>query len=346
VIALAGGAAPEQERAMSRFTDRLLGDAGAFVHVVMAAIGDRLGIWRDFAARGPATSMQLARRMGLSERHVREWLAAMASAQYLDYDAGSRCYSLRGDHAAVLGGPLGALPEVLVSYLRPYERLVGTFELGGGVPQSAYPPAAFEGSDRIAARWYEHALVAEWLPAAGLDARLAGGVSVCDVGCGGGGALVELARVFPRSRFVGYDVFGPNVHRARERAQRARVADRVQFHQLDAAAGLPARFDVITTFDVVHDAVAPQALFQAIRAGLHAGGTYLCLEPACGPHDALLYGISVLYSVPTSLAHGGLGLGACGVPEEHLRKLAATAGFATVERLDITDPFNALYTLI
>jgi 2-polyprenyl-3-methyl-5-hydroxy-6-metoxy-1,4-benzoquinol methylase len=327
------------------FTDRLLGDAASFVHVVMAAIGDRLGIWRDLAAQGPATSMQLARRMGLSERHVREWLSAMASANYLDYDAVSHSYALRGDYADVLA-PFGALPDLLVSYLRPYDRLVDTFRTGGGVPQSAYPAATFEGYDRVSARWYEHALVEEWLPAAGLAKPLEAGVSLCDVGCGGGVALVKLAQAFPRSRFVGYDVFGPNVHRARERARRAGVADRVQIHQLDAAAGLPTRFDVITTFDVVHDAVSPHELMQAIHGGLLPGGTYLCLEPRAGEHDALLYGISVLYTVPTSLAHGGVGLGTCGVREEQLRMLAATAGFSSVERLGIADPFNELYTLV
>src|SRR5213596_2408548 len=104
-----------------RFTDRLLGDAAGFMHVVMAAIGDRLGIWRDLAANGPATSEQLARGMGLSERHVREWLRAMAAAQYLDYDQATRRYSLRDEHAEVLTSASAALPQLLVGYARPYD---------------------------------------------------------------------------------------------------------------------------------------------------------------------------------------------------------------------------------
>jgi len=329
-----------------RFSDRLLGDAAGFMHVVMAAIGDRLGIWHDLAAHGPATSVQLARSMGLSERHLREWLTAMAAAEYLDYDATTCAYALRPEHAEVMTSATAALPQLLVSFLKPYERIVDTFRIGGGVPQSAYPDSTYESSERLSAGWYERELVQHWLPAARLDELLAAGASVCDVGCGGGIALVKLAQVYPRSRFVGYDVFGPNVHRARARARREGVAERVQFHQLDAAAGLPERYDVITTFDVVHDAIDPPGLLRAIRAALGAGGTYLCLEPRCDVHPSLLYGISVLYCLSTSLAHGGAGLGTCGVHEPQLRELARTAGFASVTKLRTADPCNQLYALV
>ena len=343
---------------MTSFIERVLGDSAAFTQIAMAALGDRLGIWKDLAANGPATSTQLARRMGLSERHVREWLASMAAADYLAYDRTTAQFSLAADRAAVLadeGGPmfLGGIPELLVSYLKPYERLVETFRTGGGVPQSAFPESTYRGQERFSAGWYEHLLVQKWLPAAGLDGALASGARVCDVGCGGGRALVRLAQAYPSSTFVGYDVYGPNVHRARELAQRVGVAERVQFHQLDAAAGIGDSFDVITTFDVVHDAVSPGQLLQSIRRSLAAGGTYLCLEIKCsarlednlGPVGALMHGVSVLYCMSTSLAHGGAALGTCGLHEGRLRELASVAGFGTVARLPIDDAFNDLYAL-
>jgi 2-polyprenyl-3-methyl-5-hydroxy-6-metoxy-1,4-benzoquinol methylase len=343
---------------MSTFIERVLGDSASFTQIAMAALGDRVGIWKDLAANGPATSPQLARRMGLSERHVREWLAAMAAADYLSYDAATAQFSLAADRAAVLadeGGPmfLGGVPELLVSYLRPYDRLVETFRTGGGVPQSAFPEATYRGQERFSAGWYEHLLVQKWLPSAGLDGALASGLRLCDVGCGGGRALVKLAQAYPASRFVGYDVYGPNVHRARELAERAGVADRVQFHQLDAAAGIDDTFDAITTFDVVHDAVNPGQLLHAIRRGLGARGTYLCLEIKCsarlednfGAVGALMHGVSVMYCMSTSLAHGGAGLGTCGLHEGRLRELASAAGFGDVRRLAIDDAFNDLFAL-
>jgi SAM-dependent methyltransferase len=123
--------------------------------------------------------------------------------------------------------------------------------------------------------------------------------------------------------------------------------------KLDAAAGLPDAFDVITTFDVVHDAVDPLGLLRSIRDALRPGGSYLCLEINCsdqeaanvGPIATLLYGISVLYCLTTSLADGGEGLGTLGLPAPVLRDLAAKAGFAQVRAVEMDNPFNSLYEL-
>ncbi len=122
---------------------------------------------------------------------------------------------------------------------------------------------------------------------------------------------------------------------------------------LDAAAGLPESFDVITTFDVVHDAVDPLGLLRSVRDALRPGGRYLCLEINCsdqaagntGPIAALLYGFSVLYCMTTSLAEGGEGLGTLGLPEPVLRQLAGKAGFAQVRHVEMDNPFNRLYEL-
>ena len=88
--------------------------------------------------------------------------------------------------------------------------------------------------------------------------RLVRGVSVADIGCGRGRGVIKLAQTFPRSHYVGYDVFQPTIDRANANAQAAGVADRVRFQQLDASHGLPEQYDVITTFDVVHDAADPR----------------------------------------------------------------------------------------
>src|SRR5205085_891500 len=124
------------------------------------------------------------------------------------------------------------------------------------------------------------------------------------------------------STFVGYDNFEGQLVLARRAAAEAGVSDRVRFELPDGASGLPERFDVISTFDVVHDAVDPPALLGALRRALHPGGTYLMLEmnsaddpdDNVGPLATLLYGVSVLYCMTTSLAHGGAGLGTCGLP--------------------------------
>ncbi len=58
---------------------------------------------------------------------------------------------------------------------------------------------------------------------------------VLDVGCGTGDWLIETAKTYPEiSLLVGVDVSGRMVRYAREQAEKQQVADRVEFHVMDA----------------------------------------------------------------------------------------------------------------
>jgi len=54
------------------FADKVLQDTTGFLTTLIAALGDRLGLFR-LLAPGPATSAELAARAALKERYVREW---------------------------------------------------------------------------------------------------------------------------------------------------------------------------------------------------------------------------------------------------------------------------------
>ena len=234
------------------------------------------------------------------------------------------------------------------------DQLTVAFRAGGGVPQSAYSDQMWDGLERFTSSWFENLLTPQWLPAMpDVQAKLERGAQVADVGCGRGRALIKLAQTFPNSRYIGYDVFGPTIERAMANAQAAGVADRVRFAQRDVSQGLPEHYDVITTFDVVHDAVDPIGLLRTIRQGLRTDGVYVCLDINCsekleensGPLGALFYGFSVLYCMTTSLAGGGMGLGTLGFHEPKVRELCAEAGFSQVRRVPLNNPFNNLYEI-
>ena len=174
---------------------------------------------------------------------------------------------------------------------------------------------------------------------------------MADVGCGRGRGIIKLAQAFPQSRYVGYDNFGPTVARATANAREAGVPDRVRFEERDVSKGLPGQFDVITTFDVVHDAVDPLQLLQSIRRALRPGGVYVCLDINCSdkleenvnPLGAMFHGVSVFYCMTTSLANNGAGLGTLGFHEAKVWELCEKAGFSSVRRVPLENPFNNLY---
>jgi len=340
------------------FMGKVMVDNASAVATVMVSIGDLLCLFRELA-KGAATSVELADRAHINERYAREWLREMTSAGYLEHDTESQRFALPPEHAPVLaqeGGPffLGGAIQMLMAQIGPYDQLLKVFQHGGGVAMEAYDPSIWEGMERMSAGTFEHLLVPVFLPAMpDVQAKLEQGALVADIGCGHGRALIKLAQTFPRSRYVGYDVYAPSIARATANARAAGVADRVRFEQRDVSHGLPEQYDVITTFDVVHDAVNPRGLLRSIREGLRPDGRYICmefnasdkLEENAGPVGSLFYGVSVLYCMTTSLAGNGEGLGTLGLPETKLRELAEEAGFGDVRRIPIEAPFNALYEL-
>ncbi len=341
------------------FVGQVLANTSAAVVTTLAALGDRLGLFKALAASGPATSAEFATRAGIVERYAREWLGGMASAGYVTYDATTGRFALPPEHAAALadeGGPVffGGIYEMLLGASAVVDRVAEAFRAGGGVPQSAYDERFWDGMERFSSGWFDNLLVQRWLPAIpDVERKLREGGELADIGCGRGRALIRLAQAFPASRFVGYDVFAPSVERATTHAREAGVADRVRFEVRDAAADLPRRFDVITTFDVIHDAVDPVGVLRSIHRGLEPDGIYVCLDANCshkleenaGPIGSLFHGFSILYCMTTSLASGGAGLGTLGLHEHKLRELAAVVGFQDVRLAPIEDPFNNLYTL-
>lgn len=57
----------------------------------------------------------------------------------------------------------------------------------------------------------------------------------------------------------------------------AGVQDLVTFQQVDVSK-LPGEYEVITAFDVIHDAVDPLGVLRALRRALASDGVYVCLD--------------------------------------------------------------------
>ena len=347
------------ETKMNTFLDKVFGDISGTYISLMCCIGDRLDLFKKLEAEGPMTIIELSRTAGINERYLKEWLNAMACARYLEYDSSSQHYRLPPEHASVLteeGGPMFAsgLYQSLLGEVKNMEKMIEVFKKGGGIPLKEFDENEFVGTERMTASWFENLLLQEWIPAVPeVKTKLEKGAIVADVGCGRGRAIIKLARTFPNSRFVGYDIVQSSLEHAKNQSVSAGVSDRLSFKQMDISKGFPPeeKYDLITTFDVIHDMVNPHSALKSIRQALKPDGTYLWLEinskdrleDNFGAMGALFYGWSIMYCMTTSLAEGGEGLGTLGMPPSKVNEYCNGAGFNNVRKLPLDNPFNILY---
>ncbi len=239
----------------------------------MMVLGDRLGLYRALAARGPLGSERLAAAAGASERYVREWLAQQACAGFVTYDADAGTFALPPEHAAVLAAEdspaslIGAAP-LITGFHRMIDTVAGVFRTGEGIPWGHQDQTTFEATERFFAVAYRTYLTREWLPASpGLSELLRAGARVADIGCGRGAALILMAEAFPSSRFVGFDLHESSVDVAGQRARDAGVSERVRFAVADSQDYPQDEYDLITFFDAFHDLGDPVGAARYARAG-------------------------------------------------------------------------------
>lgn len=326
---------------------------------LMIHLGDRLGLYRAMAGAGPLTAEQLAERTGLQARWLLEWLRSQGAAGLLATGDGE-VFELTPEGAAVLADEEGSLlfaagafhgnvvpPDVL-------DRLADAFRTGQGLTYDDLGPSAAHQVERTLGPWTRQALVPEILPRIdGLVPRLEAGARVADVGCGAGIAALVLAEAFPSSTFEGFDPSQHAIHRARTRADEEGLAN-ATFHVAEAE-DLPAEptFDVVLTFDCLHDMAHPTEAVAAIRRSIRPDGMWLIKEIRAGstwednlrnPVLAMMYGTSVATCMSSALSEpGGEGLGTLGLPADRLERLVRDAGFATFATHDVGDPANLYY---
>lgn len=323
---------------------------------LMIEVGRRVGLFETLAGMAPATGAEIAARAGLSERYVREWLAAMVTGGIVEYEAAARTYRLPPEHAAGLTGSstrnFATMAELFPLLVRVIPEVAAAFRTGAGVPYRAYQPDFTGLMDRRSRPRYDEMLFGTYLPLAdGLLAGLERGLRVADVGCGTGYAIRLMAARFPGSTFVGYDLSEPAIAEARAAAAAARLGN-ASFEVRDAAA-LPTDrpFDLITAFDAIHDQADPAGVLRRIRQALAPGGTFLMVDVCASSHleenvgapmAPYLYTISTMHCMSVSLAGGGPGLGA-GWGHQLATRMLREAGFAEVRLFERVDAVNSVY---
>jgi Methyltransferase domain len=293
----------DRQRA-NAFMLKLVGDVATTLAATLLLVGDRLGLFKAMAGAGPLSAAELAGRAGIAERYAEEWLAVMAGAGYVDAAADDLRFTLPDEHAQFLADPsseywLAGLFSGLPSMAAMVPKLEAVFRSGGGIAFADF------GSELPAV--YDQRLASHWLPAVpGIVDKLRAGGRAVDVGCGAGVVPVALARAFPAATVAGIDLDRRSIDLARAAARAAGVEVQLDALGVEALTTEPG-WDLVSTFDVVHDLPDPLAALRHIRHALAPGGTYLMVEPKVAdrlqdnlgnPFARMLYGISCLHCVP------------------------------------------------
>jgi SAM-dependent methyltransferase len=341
-------------------------------HAEMAALdlyavylGERLGLYRELASGGPATSAELAERTQTSERYVREWLEHQAVAGFVHTDdpsapTGQRRYSIPANHldALVDRDSLSYSAHKAVDIVRAGRRLpelVEAFRTGGGIPPLPWEP---EGRADFNRPRFVNLLGRTWLPSIPeVHERLSADppARIADIACGTGWSSIAMAGTYPKITVDGFDLDPDAIRQAARNAREASLDDRVTFRAADATdPGFSGRYDLATIFEALHDMARPIDALRAARALLDEGGWVLLADELVGEEFALpagdreryTYGWSVVSCLPDAMGDPETAATGAVMRPGTLRIYALEAGFRDVEVLPIETDYWRFYRLI
>ena len=333
---------------------KMLGDLGGAFSVPTVRIGIRLGLFDSLHSQGEANSVELAERLGLSERYVREWGLAQAANGYIQFDAQTQKFSLSPEQAmifAIKDSPVylqGAF-ELAAAMIEGEAKVEEGFRTGQGVAWGESAGCLFCAVGAFFRPGYVNGIVQSWLPSLeGMVPRLEAGAKVADIGCGVGFSTLLMAKAFPNSQFIGYDFHALSIEQANSHAEAHGLSGQVRFETAPAKEIAEKGFDLVTMFDCLHDMGDPRGCAKHIRELMKEDGSWMIVEPIAGntpgenigsPVSRLYYNASTMICIPTSLAQEvGEALGAQ-AGQEKLTEVLSSAGFGSVRR-STEGPFN------
>jgi 2-polyprenyl-3-methyl-5-hydroxy-6-metoxy-1,4-benzoquinol methylase len=333
---------------------KMVGDLGAAVSAALVLIGDKLDLYKTLAADGPLNSADLAERTGTKERYVREWLAAQAASNYVEYDAAQDTFWMNPEQMAVFAdddSPFNMTGGFysMASVINDEPKVTSAFQTGLGISWGDHDSCLFCGVEKFFKPGYQANLTSTWIPSLnGVEEKLKAGALVADIGCGRGASTMVMAREYPNSQFFGFDFHHPSIVHARDTAREAGI-ENVRFETVTARKSPGEDYDLVAFFDCLHDMGDPVGALAHAREILKPDGTCMMVEPFANdslsenlnPVGRVYYSFSTTICTPSALSQeGGMSLGAQ-AGEARIREVAKAAGFSQFRRATET-PFNLI----
>ena len=315
--------------------------------------GYKLGLFHQLGKFDlPKTSQDIADSLQMKERYVREWLAAMVTANIIKISEDGKRYLLPEDLRPVYCSSLAAIHTGLVPMAGMlFQNVMNCFKNDGpdGIPDEC--SEAHEIEDGTAELSYTWDMLTEMIgKVPGLFQQLEDGISVLEVGSGGGIALCRIAAHFPNSHFIGTDITSNAVNAGNKRAREEGLKN-ITFQTRDVTA-LPNdwdnKFDYVFCIKVIHDVWKPSlALKEIFRVMKHRGHfSMIEINMHSNVQDnidtsyaASTYSISLNYCMATALATPGAEGVGTGWGKENMKAALEERGFSDISFHAIGDPF-------
>jgi 2-polyprenyl-3-methyl-5-hydroxy-6-metoxy-1,4-benzoquinol methylase len=344
------------EANLQEFIGKVVNEWGAAVGALITFVGDRLGLFTAMAGADELTSEQLANKTGTHPRIIKEWLAGQAAGGFVTYNRVNDTYTLSDEHAIALTNEnspayVAGFYQSIVSLFKDEEKIIEAFKTGKGLGWGDHHHYLFEGTERFFKPNYVANLITSWIPALeGIENKLINKrAKVADVGCGHGVSTILMAKAYPNSKIVGFDLHKPSIEWARRKAEKEGLQN-ITFEVANSTDYPGDDYDLVTFFDCFHDMGDPAEVARHVLQTLKKkDGTWMLVEPFANdklednlnPLGRVFYSVSSVVCVPASLNENGPALGAQ-AGEDKIAETVKSAGFSKFRQATQT-PFNLVF---
>jgi len=232
-----------------------------FLAVHLVNTGVVLGMFEKLrASEGGISPAALAGELGLHEPYIRLWCQTAYHLEILDSDGDDR-FRLAPHMGTLLTDTenpfyFGHRARFMVSHWAGLLKSHPEYYRSGG---THFWDALGPGFSKDAKALTNHIVPMAYgfmvIPSVpGLKERLDAGIRIMDVGCGAGHLIVQLAKDFPKCRFVGVDIDRCAVEDAQRNLKDNGVGDRASVLLVDAASmDYDKEFDLVNMAVVLHE---------------------------------------------------------------------------------------------
>ncbi|XP_067682527.1 S-adenosylmethionine-dependent methyltransferase Rv2258c-like [Haliotis asinina] len=267
---------------MSDYSKKMMNQFGASGVMICLSLARDLGVVDVLIeAKQPLTSQQVADKLNLRERYVREILGALSVGEVINVNDTSTKFYVPEDQKQTLV-TVSIFSRLLPQLGMRYNNVKACAQQRnpGGMVYSENPEM-FDILKEILVTIKKDIVDTDILPAIPQMAQwLESGIKVAEFGCATGVLVNKLASRFKNSTFLGSDVASKPLEEARAYAY-SRGIQNITF-STDNVDTISEKynesFDWILTRDVIHDLTYPQQALNQIYRCLKPGGIYSMID--------------------------------------------------------------------